>query len=82
MHPIKTENSNFMYTGPTPEIMDLPCEREVDRQGQQTAVSSVWKPTGEERDRIMRGENIKLVVYTRNPVAPVWMEVVSEREVP
>ena len=28
MRPIRTENSNFTYTGPEPAIADLPCRRE------------------------------------------------------
>lgn len=83
MEPIKTDNTNAVYIGisEAPEVMDLPCEREVDSQGSQVVVHSVWCLSPEEREAIARGENIKLGIYTHTPIPPVSLQVVDEQEV-
>ena len=79
MLPIKTEKSNAVYLGPTPDIMDLPCEVERHKSGLQRVVYSVWELDEGERQAIAQGENIKLGVWTPTPIPPVSLQVVGER---
>lgn len=72
MEPIKTNESNFTYTGPTPEIGDLPCHVELDN------TFSVWKLTDEERLLIAGGGNIRLGIYGMHPIPPVSLQVVPD----
>lgn len=70
MHPVKTADSNFCYTGPNADIADLPCRVE----GQQ--VKSTWELTSEEMEAIFyHGARIRLTIYGQMP--PVMLEVVS-----
>ena len=81
MKPIKTNRSNFTYRGPTPDIMDLPCERARLEGGPQdggSAVYSVWEPSPEEREFVARGGNIKLGIYGMEPIPPVSLQIVHE----
>lgn len=73
MRPIRTENSNHTYMGPTPEIADLPCERS------RGAVYGVWALTDEEREMIANGAQIKLGIFTE-PIPPVSVELTNEPE--
>ncbi len=82
MRPIKTSRSNFTYTGPTPDIMDLPCERtQIEGGGQDGApvTFSVWELTEEEREFVARGGNIKLGIFYAHPIPPVSLQIVHER---
>lgn len=83
MQPIKTANSNLVYRGSPPDIVDLPCERAEIHGGLQdggTAIYSVWELTDEEREQIARGGNVKLGVFTE-PIPPVSLEVVVEEAI-
>lgn len=79
MKPIRTNRSNFTYRGPTPDIMDLPCERtRIEGGGQDGApiTYSVWELTQEERDFVARGGNIKLGILYAQPIPPVSLQIV------
>lgn len=81
MRPIKTNRSNFTYRGPTPDIMDLPCERTRIEGGPEDGlgvVYSVWEPTDEEREFVARGGNIKLGIWGMEPIPPVSLQIVHE----
>lgn len=84
MRPIKTDRSNFTYKGPTPDIMDLPCERATCPGGGAMdggrVVYSVWEPSEEERAFVARGGNIKLGIYAMEPIPPVSLQIVHEKE--
>lgn len=71
MDPIKTNESNFVYFGPTPEIADLPCRTE----GRDTF--SVWQLTEAERQAIAMGAHIRLGIYGARPIPPVSLQVVA-----
>lgn len=70
MHPIRTNESNFTYLGPTTEVADLPCRLE----GRDTY--SVWALTPEERKQIAEGANIRLGIIGMRPIPPVSLQVV------
>ncbi len=81
MKPIKTNRSNFTYRGPTPDIMDLPCERtQIEGGGQDGALVtySVWELAPEEREFVARGGNIKLGIFYAHPIPPVSLQIVHE----
>lgn len=71
MRPIKTNESNFSYLGPTTEIADLPCRTE----GMNTF--SVWEPTADERRIIAEGGNIRLGIHGVRPIPPVSLQIVA-----
>jgi hypothetical protein len=70
MTPIKTNEANFTYLGPTPEIADLPCRNEG------TDTYSVWEPTAEERRMIAEGAHVRLGIYGARPIPPVSLQIV------
>ena len=81
MKPIKTYRSNFVYAGPTPEILDLPCEVAVVDSGPQDGALitySVWELNEEERESIARGGKIKLGIFHALPIPPVSLQIVHE----
>lgn len=65
MRPIRTEDSNFTFTGPAPEIADLPGRREPD------AFYSTYELTIEDREKLARGATITLGIHTPGPILPV-----------
>lgn len=75
MRAVRTARSNFVWTGPTPDIGDLHAT--VDRDVGRT--TSVWEPTPEEREAIAAGANIALGVYGLHP--PVMLYVTDEQGV-
>lgn len=85
MKPIKTKRTNITYRGPTPDIMDLPCERALVDSSEQApgldegrVVFSIWEPSPEERDFVARTNNIKLGIYGMEPIPPVQLSIVHE----
>ncbi len=81
MRPIKTKRSNFTYKGPTPDIMDLPCEIVEAQAGAQDGAPitySVWELTAEEREFVARGGNLKLGILYVQPIPPVSIQIVHE----
>ncbi len=80
MRPINTNRTNLVYASPTPEVVDLPCERAIAEEvgGGVTGIYSVWEPTPEERAFIARGGNIKLGILGMEPIPPVSLQVVDE----
>lgn len=80
MDPIRTVKSNFTYKGPTPDVGDLPCERQMV-DGRQAEVFSVWEPNLAERALIAAGGQVKLAILTAAAIPPVYLEVVAEQKV-
>ena len=72
MLPVKTERSNMVYRGTTPNIADLDCERIAPGH-----IRSVWKPSDEERAYITAGGNLELDILTE-PIPPVALNVTDE----
>lgn len=70
MNPINTNESNFTYLGPHPEVADLPCRAE----GADTF--SVWELTEEERKLIADGGHIRLGIHGMRPIPPVSLQIV------
>lgn len=70
MKPVRTARSNLVYVGPSPDIRDLHCEREVEGR-----ITSIWWLTQHEREAIGRGANIRLTIFTE-PIPPVSMGVI------
>lgn len=73
MRPIRTVESNFTFLGPSPEVADLPGQREQGR------FYSVWQFTDEERAKIAAGANVELGIYCI-PIPPVSLSVVDVPE--
>lgn len=76
MEPIRTPSTNFVYTGPTPDIGDLPCQRVAPGD-----IRSVWAFTDDERGQIASGANIELGIYGMEPIPPVSLQVVEAHPV-
>jgi len=72
MKPVRTEASNLVYRGPTPDIGDLHCERL-----QPGMVRSVWYLSKIERELIAAGANIALIVL-QEPHPPVLVQVTEQ----
>ena len=75
MKPIKTASTSMTYYGPTADIGNLPCNRMQTGQ-----ISSVWKPSPDERRMIAEGGNIEVVLYTE-PIPPLSVMATDEQEV-
>lgn len=77
MTPIKVNESNFIYRGPTAEVADLPCRTEGnDRFGD---TFSVREFTDAERQAIAMGANLRLGIYGMRPIPPVSLQVVDNQ---
>jgi hypothetical protein len=72
MQPIRTNESNFTYLGPTRETADLPCRLEGQRD-----TFSVWEPTEEDRKIIAAGGHVRLGIHGVRPIPPVSLQVVA-----
>lgn len=70
MKPVRTASSNLVYTGPTPEIGDLHCERLAPGR-----IRSVWWFTPEERRLIAAGANLSLTILGE-PIPPVSLQLI------
>lgn len=67
MEPVRTNASNFVYRGPTPDIGDAWVQRKpADR-----AVLMAWLPSEEERAAIAAGALVELGIYGLEPIPPV-----------
>lgn len=75
MKPVRTATSNLVYTGPTPEIGDLHCERLQPGQ-----IKSVWHFSQREREAIARGANLALTILGE-PIPPVGLHLTTEKGV-
>lgn len=75
MKPVRTADSNFVYTGPTPDIADLHCQREGGG-----VVRSIWWFTPAEREAIAAGANLSLRIMGE-PIPPVQLEIVLDQGV-
>jgi hypothetical protein len=73
--PIRTNRSNFVYRGPTPDIGDAWVERRRPRE-----VYLTWKPSDEERARIAAGDLIELGLFGPEPIVPVSLNVADRPE--
>lgn len=80
MRPHRTEFTDDVYhlRGGT-EDNDLwtYTHEAVDGDFVGTVICSVWVPTPEERERISNGENIRLVIWGKQP--PVAMDLTDEK---
>lgn len=80
MHPIRTERSNFVFRGPTPNIGDAYCEisdsREWGRPYRDTKL--VWGLSPQERAAIASGANVELVIVGAWPIPPVSLNINDE----
>lgn len=72
MKPVRTASSNLVYTGPTPEIGDLHCERLSPG-----VIRSVWWFSDYERERIAAGANLSLTVMGE-PIPPVSLHLIAD----
>ena len=65
-----------VYAKDQPEYIPLPARKTDDG-----SVITEWTLTEEERDRIARGENIRLTLLTFNqPLQPIRLEITSEED--
>lgn len=71
MTPVKTDASNFIFVGPTVDILDVWTE--VDRD--QGVVYVDWVPTEAERDAIAAGKGVIRLGIAQFPMPPVSLEV-------
>jgi len=68
--------SPVIYAKDQPEYLPLPARKTVDGD-----VITEWSLTEEERDRVARGENIRLTLLTFNlPLQPIRLEITSEAD--
>ena len=72
MLPTRTEKSNLVYRGPSPEIGDLDCQRITPG-----LIRSIWVLSPEERDYIARGGNLELDLWAE-PIPPIALNVTDE----
>lgn len=80
MDPINFEGANVMFAKNQPEYRPLPAIR---GEGVEVPVTSIWKPTDEERKQIAEGANIGLSVFTfGGPLQPQLMFVSTAKELP
>jgi len=70
MRPVKREDHNFEYLGPTDEIGDLPGRVEED------CFVSHWEPSDQEKQLIAEGGVIELSVFAK-PIPPVAVNVTT-----
>lgn len=74
MKPIRVASSNLVYTGP-PGVGDLHCRREAPG-----LITSIWRPSPEERQAIAEGANLLLYIHAE-PIPPVGLSVTGEEGV-
>lgn len=67
--------ANLVYTGPSPEVGDLPCQRVA-----QGVIRSVWELTPDERVAVAEGADIALVIWSE-PIPPVALGVCTDPKV-
>ena len=75
MIPVRTNRSNFVYRGPTPDIGDAWVERRRPRE-----VYLTWRPSEEERAAIAAGALIELGIHGMEPIPPVSLNVADGLE--
>lgn len=75
MIPVRTNRSNMVYRGPTPDIGDAWVERR-----QPGEVYLAWKPSDEERAAIAAGGLIELGIFGREPISPVSLNIAEAIE--
>lgn len=78
MLPIKTNRSNFVYKGPTPDIGDLPCERTTESGT--SVVYAVFELADEERKAIADGGFIKIGIWGMEPIPPISVNTIKDEE--
>lgn len=75
MNPVTRRDHNFVYEGPSPDVGDLSCYRELGE------VWSHWKPTEEELEQLVDGGHVALGLF-HEPIPPVSLEVVPAESEP
>ena len=78
MKPVDFEGSNVVFAKDQPEYLPLPaCKIE----GQEGEVISIWKPTFQERIKILFGKNIAISLWTFNkPLTPMRIFLAEYKE--
>jgi len=76
MEPVRTNGSNFVYRGPTPDIGDA----WVQRKPAEGVVLMAWRPTPEEREAIAAGGLIELGIFGMEPIPPVSLALSAAHE--
>lgn len=71
MEPVRTNGSNFVYRGPTPDVGDA----WVQRKPHEGVVLMAWRPTSEEAEAIAQGALIELGIFGMEPIPPVSLAV-------
>jgi hypothetical protein len=71
MIPVRTNRSNFVYRGPTPDIGDAWVERKFAER----AVMLTWRPSEDERAAIAAGALVELGIYGMEPIPPVSLNI-------
>lgn len=74
MKPIRTNQSNFVYRGPTVDIGDAWVERRPEHR----TVYLVWELNDDERAEILEGGQLKLGIHGMEPIPPVSLRVCNE----
>lgn len=72
MRPVKHDEADVVYRGPTPDIGDLWCQRE--RPG---LIRVVYELDDEDRQLIAAGGRIMLGIWTE-PIPPISMQAIPE----
>ena len=76
VEPTTDKGQPVVFAKDQPQYLPLPARRTDDGR-----VITEWSLTEEERDRIARGENIRLTLLTFNqPLQPIVLEITSEHE--
>lgn len=84
MRPTNFAKANTVYKGnKDANVSDLPCfvdrvEEAGPHDGAQRSVTSVWRPTEDERRQIAAGANIALCLYTPERIPPVLLITTAE----
>lgn len=76
MEPVRTNGSNFVYCGPTPDIGDA----WVQRKPAEGTVLMAWRPSAEEREAIAAGALIELGIFGMEPIPPVSLGLSTATE--
>ena len=74
MTPEKNARCNMTYLGPNEHVADLPCQREVDENGNRI-IWSFWRPSAQEIENLTRGGVVVLGIWNHEPIPPVSLGV-------
>jgi hypothetical protein len=69
VRPVKTEITDVVYRGPSPDIGDLWVHRV-----EPGVIMSVWEPSVQERELMAQGGRVVLWIHTE-PIPPIALEI-------